>query len=91
MAGKSFERFVKATLIALPLLWAVAWYLAWFDHDDCLDALQRVGGGVDDGLYRSLISECIQKAQRLHLVVNWVLGALVLAEVVVWWRFVRRK
>ena len=85
MSASWSKRFV----VALLLLWLGSWYLAWFDHDDCLGALRQIGG-IDDALYRSLIPQCARESERLRLIETGGWGALALSEATIWWSFVHR-
>ena len=76
-------------MVALPLFWCLAWYLAWFDHDDCLGALKQIGG-LEDELYRSTQIECESAARMRHTVQAYGFALLVIAELILL-RIVRRR
>ena len=76
-------------MVVLPLIWFFAWYVAWFDHDDCLGALKQIGG-LDDALYRSTQIECDSAERVRHAVEAYGLAFLVIGELILW-RMVRRR
>ena len=78
------QRSLKTVAIwTLPVAWFALWYFAWFDHDDCLDALRQVGD-FDQALYESLVSKCEAAEVRRRLVETLGLLCLVTAEVLLW-------
>jgi len=63
-------------MVALAAVWFFSWYIAWFNHSDCLEALRQIGGS-DPALYRSTQNDCGSAARwRLSIERYWL--ALVL-------------
>ena len=69
-------------MVLLPLIWFGFWYLAYLEHDDCLDALRKVGSA--DPLYSMYLPRCRTAAAILHSISMIGLGVVFLAEIVLW-------
>jgi hypothetical protein len=70
-------------MCVLPLLWFVVWYVAWFDHSDCLGALRQIGDR-DPALSQVTIGECKSAATNRRLIEIYGLAAVVLLELGLW-------
>ena len=75
-------------MIAMPFVWFLVWYVAWFDYDDCLGAPRQIGTS-NDARYRSTQVECRSAETVLRAVEFYGLAALALAEFAMW--FVTRR
>ncbi|MES2343583.1 MAG: hypothetical protein V4597_18080 [Pseudomonadota bacterium] len=59
----------RGILILLILAWLGAWYIAWFQHDDCLDALSKTSG--ESAFHAQFVPICAAYDAQLHFWNTW--------------------
>ena len=77
-------------MAVVPIMSFAVWYLAWFDHADCLDALRQIGNPADP-LYRDTQVQCLAAEDRRRFVEIYGLALALGTEVLLWTMLKRRK
>jgi hypothetical protein len=70
-------------MVVLAVIWFFGWYIARFDHDDCLGALRQIGS-IDPALFRSTQAECNAAGSVRQSIESHGLALLAFAELMLW-------
>ena len=84
MAMRARKAAFSTAAVLLLVLTGVALVIAWFQVDDCADALRRTHPLFDRDLHRSLASRCAAYREQ-NAQIRWLSLAALLGSIVLWW------